>query len=110
MPARNTTNSAGHVRERMLDLDSLERDGNDRGPFRFFLGGREYELGAPQDLDYRDLVDAMVAGTNGDAATALNKLLDPDDIEPFWKNKIPAFKMEALVGGFLSHYDLQEAS
>ena len=108
-PARNATNSAGHVRTSVLDLDELERE-DGPGPFTFVLGGRSYELASPEDLDYRDLAEAMVAGTNGDLVGALNTLLDEEDRSEFWANRIPAFKMEALVRGFMEHYRLEEGN
>lgn len=89
-----------------LDLDALERQDDDRGPFTFTLGGHEYLLAGPMDLDYRDLVDAMVAAQNSDLVGAMNKILFEDVRDAFWLNRIPAYKMEALLGAYMKHYQL----
>ena len=105
-PARNTTNSAGHVRTVALDLDALERD-DDPGPFTFKLRGREYKMIDPQASDYRDLAPVMSALLRGDLVAGLSGLLDPDDVEEFWANRVPAFKLNALGEGWLDHYGLR---
>jgi hypothetical protein len=88
-----------------LDIDALEREG-DPGVFTFTLGGHEYEMADPQEMDYRDLLPIMEAAARGDITEALNGLLDPDEVTSFWENRIPAFKLNAICDGWLEHYGL----
>lgn len=88
-----------------FDLDALERE-DDPGPFTFVLGGREYQMLDPQGADYRDLVPILAHLNRGDVVAGLNGLLDPDDVDAFWENRIPAFKLNALGEGWLEHYGL----
>ena len=88
-----------------LDLDALEREG-DPGPFSVTLGGHIYEMIDPQSLDYRDLVDLMVAAGNGDIVVALGGMLPEDERDEFWENRIPAFKLNAMIEGYLAHYGI----
>jgi hypothetical protein len=93
-----------------FDLDDFERE-DDPGPFVVQLGGCAYEMVDAKQLDYRELIDLLVAAGNGDIVKTLGGMLDPKDREPFWKNKIPAFKLNALINGYMDHYglDLGEA-
>lgn len=88
-----------------IDLDELERE-DDPGPFTATLGGREYTLCDPQLLDHRELVTAIVAGSNGDLLGAMGIVLEEEDREEFWENKIPAFKLDALFTAYSAHYKL----
>lgn len=100
-----STNSRGGGVRTTLDLDALEREG-DPGPFIFVLGGREYEMLDPQGMDYRDMLPILEATQKGDVKAALHGLLDEEDTEAFWENRIPAFKLNALCQGWLEHYGL----
>jgi hypothetical protein len=106
MSPRNAVNSAGHVRTSVaLDLDELE-DEDARELFVLRLGGREYRMLDPHAADYRDLTPVLTALNRGDVQAGLSGLLSPDDVEAFWENRIPAFKLEALIRGWLDHYGL----
>jgi hypothetical protein len=102
---RTSTNSAGRVRTTTFNLDEFECE-DDPGPFAFILGGRSYEMVDPHAVDYRDLTPILLAARTGDVVKALSGMLDPDDVEAFWENKIPAFKLNAIGEGWLNHYKL----
>lgn len=101
-----TNKAAAH-----LDLDELERE-DDPGPFTFTLGGRDYLMIDPQDLDWRELTEVIEVanserGAVGGLTDALNKILgDEGDVEAFWKNRMPAFKLDRLLTDYMAHYKL----
>lgn len=88
-----------------IDLDTLERP-DDPGPFTVTHGGNSYEFVDAQELDYRELVDLMVAAGNGDIVGAMGGMIREDDQDEFWETKIPAWKLNALIKGYLAHYKI----
>jgi hypothetical protein len=101
--ARNAVNS--RKGSGTINLDELECD-DAPGPFTFTLGGRDYEMVDPYAMDYRDLIPILAAARKSDIVKALSGMLDPDDVEAFWENKIPAFKLNAIAEGWRDHYKL----
>jgi hypothetical protein len=94
-----------------IDLDALEREG-DPGLFTVTVGGVSYDMVDPQSMDFRELIEILAAGNDGDIVKAITGLLGEADVESFWENRIPAFKLNALLEGYMEHYgfDLGEAS
>jgi hypothetical protein len=88
-----------------LDLDALE-DEDDPGPYVIRLGGAVYGLLGPQSLDYKELVGAIVAASSGEPVKSLSILLEESEREAFWRNRIPAFKLEKLLRGWSEHYGI----
>lgn len=88
-----------------LDLDALE-DEEDPGPYPITFGGRDYETTGPMDMDYRDILQLVVDIQNGEIVKAIERIIREDDREAFWANKLPVFKMRALMTGYMGHYKL----
>lgn len=88
-----------------LILDDLEVEG-DPGPFVVTLGGKQYELLNPQGMDYRELLAFMEEFKNGTPIGAVRVMVQPDDREAFFANRLPPFKLEALANGYVEHFNL----
>lgn len=84
-----------------MDLDTLEREGGHPAPFRFVLGGHQYMMSDPQEIDWQKLVAAM---TNPYLFFKLT--LPPDDHDAFFAATLPSWKMNALMTGYQKHYGI----
>jgi hypothetical protein len=89
-----------------FDLDALEHDGDVPDPFVVSVGGRDYELPNPKDIDFRDLVDGMRAFNAGDPLPIVEVLVDEDDRAEFFENKLPMWKLEKMFEQYYKHFGL----
>lgn len=83
-----------------IDLDALEYDGP-AGPFPFKHNGHRYVLASAADLDVNTLNDM-----SRDPMLFLAQALDPADYEKLTAQKLPLFKLQKLLAGYVEHYDL----
>lgn len=91
-----------------MDLDALEREGGSE-PFTFKLEGRAYTMLDPQSLDFKVLTKAaeQEATAGLGAVTQMLTLVLPDsDRDAFFAANLPAWKLEALMKGYLKHYGM----
>lgn len=89
-----------------FDFDALEREGDNPEPFCVRIGGAEYTLQDPQELDYRDLMATFRAANSGDPELAIASLLDDEQREGFLDNTIPNWKLEKFFQAYLKHFGL----
>ena len=84
-----------------LDLDALEREDGTAKPFRFTLGGYQFLLSDPKEVDWQDLLSAMQ-----NPVMFFQFTLPPDDHRRFFGSKLPAWKMNRLIKEYQEHYGL----
>lgn len=89
-----------------LDLDALEREGGTPEPFTVHLGGRDYSLVDPKERDYTDVLSAQREIAEGNTLKALEIYVLPDDRDAFFANKLPGWKIDALIKGYHAHFGL----
>jgi hypothetical protein len=104
MAARHTppkaSKSATH-----LDLDELERpDAPDA--FSATIGGKKYIFLDAKELDYRELLEGFRAFEQGNPDQAIGLMLDPDDRDAFFENRLPSWKLEALFTAYNEHHGI----
>jgi hypothetical protein len=92
-----------------LDLDVFEDEG-EKPPYKVKLGGTVYELAHPKSMDYRELLELLEIASDKTNVTGLlamlPKLVTDSDREGFFANKLAPFKLEALMNGYLEHFDI----
>ncbi len=87
-----------------LNLDTLEREGGEIPPFEFTLGGRDYRLIDPQDVDWQDLLLSM-----RDPVVFFTFVLPKEDQAEFFKAKLKNWKMNVLMTKYQEHFKLPSA-
>jgi hypothetical protein len=88
------------VADATLDLDALERE-QAPDPFSFVHEGRTFVLADPQEMDWRDIVDAL-----GHPELFFRSALSDEDRKVFLSQKMPAWKLGALVKRYREHYGM----
>jgi hypothetical protein len=106
-----STNGARNAPDVMLDLDQLEpRDR--QAPFTFKAGGKVWELGSPESLDFRDQ-HRLREGDNYDVLKACMDVVDPAQWDEFEKVDlvIDDDRVAKIIAGAGKHYgiDLPES-
>jgi hypothetical protein len=84
-----------------LDLDALERDGATLDPFSFAHNGRRYTLLDPKEVDWQDLISAL-----SNPFVFFEKTLAGGDQAAFLDTKMPAWKLNKLIDGYMEYYGL----
>jgi hypothetical protein len=87
-----------------LNLDTIEREGGPTEPFEFTLGGRDYTLSDPQDVDWQELLVAM-----NHPVSFFRYVLPKADQPEFFDQKMPSWKMNVLMRKYQQHYGLPDA-
>jgi hypothetical protein len=100
MTTNTATTGAG-----TFNLDVVKRP-KPTAPFVVLFGGREYELIDAQECDYRELIEAQVQYQKGDPSASIGKLLAEEDVEAFFANQIPTYKLRALFSAYNEHYGI----
>lgn len=107
-PARHVTSDYGVNRKPEpsapdvdLDLDVLERENGAIKPFVFNLGGHQFLLSDPKEVDWQDLLAAMQ-----NPILFFRFTLTPDQHRRFFGSKLPSWKMDALIKRYTEHYGL----
>lgn len=85
-----------------MNLDDLEREESPE-PFSFIHNGRTFALADPQEMDWRDIVDAL-----GHPELFFRAALTDEDRADFFAQKMPAWKLSALVKRYRQHYGLTD--
>lgn len=88
------------VADATLDLDAMERE-QAPAPFSFIHLGRTFVLADPQEMDWRDIVDAL-----GHPELFFRSALSDEDRAEFLRQKMPAWKLGALVKRYREHYGM----
>lgn len=83
-----------------LNLDTLDREARP-DPFSVVLGGKPYVFIDPEDIDWRDLLDAL-----NNPRVFFAKMLHAEDAEEFERNDLPGWKLNKLIGAYLEHYGI----
>jgi hypothetical protein len=86
-----------------LNLDTLDREARP-GPFSVVLGGKPYVFLDPEDIDWRDLLHALK-----DPSVFFNLMLPADKSKAWAANKLPGWKLNALMDNYIQHYGLQSS-
>lgn len=89
-----------------LDLDVFERPDAPE-PFVLTLGGREYTLRDPVEVDYRELLSAHRAWAAGDPETAIEASVSEEDRAEFFANPLPSYKLQAMFEAYNDHYGIE---
>lgn len=84
-----------------MNLDTLEREGELPEPYGFMVGGRPYVLTDAQEVDWQDLAAAMQ-----DPVNFFRKALPAAEAARFLATRIPGWKMQQLIKGYLEHFGL----
>ncbi len=86
-----------------LDLDALEREGDDapRVPFSFNHNGNRYTLLDPKEIDWQELISAL---TN--PYVFFTVTLPDDQQKTFLGTKLPSWKLNRLIDRYIDHYGL----
>lgn len=85
-----------------FNLDALERESS-KEPFAFIHLGREYMLEDPQEKDWQQLVLVV-----SDPIRFLRLVLRPADVDAFFENAMPTWKLRALTEAYRDHFGLGE--
>lgn len=85
-----------------FNLDKLEREST-KEPFAFIHLGRQYILTDPQDQDWQKLI--MVVSN---PIQFLRLVLRPEDVDAFFSNSMPTWKLRALTDAYRDHFGLGE--
>ncbi len=83
-----------------INLDEIDRE-DAPSEFSFVHNGRRFVLADPQEMDWRDIVDAL-----GHPELFFRAALADDDRKEFFADKMPAWKLGALVKRYREHYGL----
>lgn len=83
-----------------LNLDTVEREKTFK-PYAIALDGRRMVLMDPADMDWRVLLEI---GEN--PARFLRHGLSPDDFEFLTARKLPGWKLNKLIKGYMDHYGI----
>lgn len=86
-----------------LNLDTLEREGSVEA-FSVVLGGRPYNFLDPQDIDWQQLMQAML-----DPMLFFRLCLSEKDSKAFLAQHLPAWKMTRLMDEYMRHFGLPSA-
>lgn len=89
-----------------LNLDTLEREGGTPEPYIVELGGRVYSLVDPKERDYADVLQAQREIADGNTLKALEIYVAPEDRNAFFANRLPGWKIDALIKGYHEHFGL----
>jgi hypothetical protein len=84
-----------------LNLDTLEREGETPQPYAFILGGKRYMLSDPKDIDWQQLIMALM-----DPFLFFRLTMPPEDHEKFFSTPIPTWKINAMITGYQKHYGI----
>lgn len=85
-----------------FNLDKLEREGG-KEPFAFIHNGRKYALSDPQDQDWQKLILVV-----SNPIQFLRLVLRPEDVDAFFTNSMPTWKLRALTEAYREHFGLGE--
>lgn len=83
-----------------LNLDELERD--QVTPFSFVLAGQRVEMTDPHEIDFKDLMEI------DHPSKFLEYALSPEAKKLLLENKVPGWKFNELIDGYMKHYGLQQ--
>jgi hypothetical protein len=87
-----------------LDLDKLEREGEQPEPFTFRHGGKVFTLADPAEIDYSDIVEL---GANPAANAIMIARLLGDDYQALKSaGPLPQWKIEPLLDAWMQHYGM----
>ena len=84
-----------------IDLDTLEREGDEPPPFTFRHEGRCYTLTNPRDVDWQDIIAALTNPFLFFQAT-----MSKADQELFLGTKMAAHKLNHLIEKYCDHFGL----
>ncbi|MET0701727.1 MAG: hypothetical protein ABWY93_18910 [Mycobacterium sp.] len=85
-----------------FNLDTLERESSVE-PFGFIHNGREYVLNDPQEQDWQKLILVV-----SNPIQFLRLVLRKEDVDPFFANSMPTWKLRALTEAYRDHFGLGE--
>ena len=85
-----------------LDLDSLEREGERPEPYAFHLGGEQFFIEDPIDLDWQGVLSVDPR----DTVKALRIWMGDEQFLRFSKLKLPLWKMNELSKLVMDHFGL----
>ena len=89
-----------------LDLDKLEREGEQPEPFTFRHHDRVFTLSDPFEIDYKDIVELGSTGEFGQALM-IRRLLGEEQYDALVKaGPLPQWKIEPLVDAWTEHYGM----
>lgn len=100
--AKKTTSKVAAAPAATMNLDELERE---EAPeeFSFIHNGRRFVLADPEEMDWRDIVDAL-----GHPELFFRAALAEGDREDFFAKKMEAWKLAALVKRYREHFGLPD--
>ncbi len=104
-PARNTKATAAATTKPKFSISALKSE-NDRTPFVFEHGGRDWSMVHSQDLDVwqlNNLVEAASGTTNTDAVAAMFRAALGDQWAEFSKIPLAAWQLNELAGAYSEH-------
>lgn len=85
-----------------LNLDTVEREGGDRPPFVFTLGGKRIQLADALELDWKILITAE----KDPPQFYREAIMDDEQRKHFFAQKIPGWKMQRLMRSYFEHYGI----
>lgn len=86
-----------------INLDALEREGDQPEPFTFQHDGRRYTLTDPRDVDWQDIVAAL-----SNPFLFFKATMTAEDQLVFLSTKLPARKLNALIDRYVEHFGLPQ--
>lgn len=86
-----------------LDLDALEREGEQSEKFTFSFDGETYEMLDPSDIDWQDLLSGL-----RNPALFIRYAMSIDGQRSFFAKRIPAWKMNKLMTAYQDHYGIPD--
>lgn len=87
-----------------LDLDALDRDGTQPGPFVFTLSGQRFVLDDPRDIDWQDLIIAQ-----RNPLMFIKFTMGDEQYKSFLALRVPEWKMERLMVEFWKHFGVTDS-
>lgn len=85
-----------------IDLDGMEREDAPE-PFTATLGGKVYQFIDAQEIDWRELIEAMTGELHGFFRMTLG-----DQAEEFLDNKLATWKLRKLMDMYIEHFGIIE--
>ena len=89
-----------------LDLDTMEREGDQPDPFVIRVGGHPITLLSVQDIDWQD-----AAALSPERPFQFFEVVVPaDEYETFLGQRFPLWKLQLLIQQYQDHYGLTQAA
>jgi hypothetical protein len=88
-----------------FDLDSLEREGEVKPPFKFKHGGKLFTLADPGEIELADIVE-IGTSPSGEAGLLANLMGDQYE-EIVQAGPLPQWKLGPMLQAWYDHYGLE---